>query len=97
MPYISNNDREFLTRYDFIEANSRRIQAVPSGKVKGALNYILCRLTMQTMKPAIGWSYTSLSDAVSVLRDAADEIERRMMTPYEDKAILKNGDLPEFE
>ena len=35
-------------------------------------------------------------DAVSVLGDAVIEIERRLLGPYEDTAILKNGDLACF-
>lgn len=35
--------------------------------------------------------------ATSVLRDVADEICRRLLGPYEDTAILKNGDMPCFD
>jgi len=35
-------------------------------------------------------------DAVSVLGDAVVEIERRLLGPYEDTAILKNGDMQCF-
>jgi hypothetical protein len=35
-------------------------------------------------------------DAVSVLNDSADEIVRRLLGPYEDKAIRKNGDMACF-
>jgi len=35
-------------------------------------------------------------DAVAALDDATVEIERRLLSPYEDKAILKNGDMPCF-
>ena len=100
MPYIKDRDRAHLAcaiEMNWVARISNAIQSVPSGKIKGALNYVLCRITLATMKPKSGWSYTSLSDAVSVLRDAADEIERRMMAPYEDEAIRKNGDLPEFD
>lgn len=39
----------------------------------------------------------STRDAVSVLRDVADEICRRLLGPYEDTAILKNGDMQCFQ
>ena len=37
-----------------------------------------------------------VADAISVLGDVVTEIERRLLGPYEDKAILKNGDLACF-
>lgn len=77
---------------------SNWLQSVPTGKTKGAFNYFVTRLLLETFwrtKGQVG--YTSLSDGVRVLRDIANEIERRILNPYEDKAIEKNGDLPEFE
>jgi hypothetical protein len=38
----------------------------------------------------------SVADAISVLGDVVTEIERRLLGPYEDTAILKNGDLACF-
>jgi hypothetical protein len=96
--------------------------------VRGDANYCLCRIVLESLKPEAGWSYHSLSDAVSALEtameifytevedwypafrpdsaslqdcwsiciDAAAEIRRRLLDPYEDKAILKNGDMPCF-
>jgi hypothetical protein len=37
-----------------------------------------------------------VADAISVLGDVVTEIERRLLGPYEDTAILKNGDLACF-
>lgn len=37
-----------------------------------------------------------MAPALSVLGDAATEIERRLLGPYEDTAILKNGDMACF-
>ncbi len=37
-----------------------------------------------------------VADAISVLSDAVIEIERRLLGPYEDAAILKNGDMACF-
>jgi len=93
-------------------------------RVRGDANYCLCRILLETLKPATGWSYHSLSDvvialdaatnfvydaqreqeledtatapALSVLYDATTEIERRLIGPYEDGAILKNGDMACF-
>jgi hypothetical protein len=91
---------------------------------RGDVNYILCRVTLESMKPKTGWSYHSLSDVllvletaaelfpdefepgveeealydcVSVVYDAADEIRRRLLAPYEDTATRKNGDMACFQ
>jgi len=86
--------------------------------VRGDLNYCVTRIVLETLRPRAGWSYHSLSDAVSacnlaadkvieiygvdemgaqdaisILRDVADEIKRRLLGPYEDNAIRKNGDM----
>lgn len=74
---------------------SRIIKGVPSGKVKGAFNYFVSRLfchVFETHKAG----YTQLSDAIAVLGDMQHEMRRRLLDPYEDKAIEKNGDLEEF-
>ena len=102
---------------------SRRI------RVRGDANYVVCRVVLESMRPEAGWSYHSLSDAISVIRsapvlieqvhddpdlmstdelealedchsvcgDAADEITRRLLAPYEDEAIRKNGDMACFD
>jgi hypothetical protein len=59
----------------------------------GDLNYTVCRVVLESLRPNTGWDYHSLSSAVSVLKDAAVEIERRLLGPYEDTGIEKNGDL----
>jgi len=43
-----------------------------------------------------GTSMDTLYDCVSVCYDAADEIKRRLLGPYEDTAIRKNGDMACF-
>jgi len=108
MPYISQEDRDYIDiqldacaeapngeAFQIVEI-AEILRNVPSGKVKGAVNYITTRLSLSAMKPESGWSYSSLSEVVGVLRDAADEIQRRLLAPYEDQAILKNGDLIEY-
>lgn len=92
--------------------------------VRGDVNYSVCRIALESLKPATGWSYYSLSDAVaacegaaaeiaanydftvewrpihyalSICVDAGDEIRRRLLAPYEDAAIIKNGDMACFQ
>lgn len=69
---------------------------VPSRKYKGAVNYVITRLVLGAMKPEGGWGYSSLSDAIGVLRDAADEISKRLLSHYENTKMIANGDVKEF-
>ena len=40
-----------------------------------------------------GRSYQNISDAIAALNDAAHELRRRVLDPYEDKKIVENGDI----
>lgn len=92
MPYIRPERREDLDpMVDALAAKLREMSCV-----RGDLNYVVTQLVLSALKPESGWSYHSLSDTISVLRDAADEIARRMLGPYEDKAVIKNGDCSVF-
>jgi hypothetical protein len=78
-----------------LDCLARCVQYIPSNKSKGALNYILSRLVL-TVLGKQGLSYQNLSDVIAALNDAAEEIRRRLLNPYEDEAIKKNGDLEEY-
>ena len=97
MPYIKQKDRKFLDSalYDLIET----IQELDGQKTAsaGVLNYIITNVVIRTMRPETGWSYSSLSKALAVFRDAEAEMRRRLLDPYEDKAIAKNGGILEYE
>lgn len=94
MPYVTPQDRDALN-FGEIEKLAEQIRNVPSGKLKGATNYVITKIVLQAMLGKGG--YTEISDCAAVLRDAACEIERRLMGPREDFAILQNGDLPEYK
>ena len=102
MPYISQEDRLYLNKFvnkygqDRIQELAGDINSVPSGKIGGALNYVICRLTLRSQRPIGGWAYRSLSNAIGHIESAAAEIRRRLLDPYEDKCIEQNGDLKEF-
>lgn len=97
MPYIDQKDRFHIADHMSISAIADILRKVPSGKVKGACNYTVSRIVAQAMKPEEGWGYSSLSEAIGCLEDAAAEMRRRLLDPYEDKAIAKNKDLPEYD
>jgi hypothetical protein len=114
LPFPAESDVDSI-----IKALAKRV------RVRGDANYCICRIVLESMKPAGGWGYHSLSatlmaldtafnlvydiqreqklhdsdvaGAISVISDVATEIERRLIGPYEDKAILKNGDMACFD
>jgi hypothetical protein len=91
MPYIKAQDRIWFN--PGIEALQTELTKVPIDKRKGALNYVISRIASGVFPH----DYHGISNIVGALRDAASEIDRRLMGPREDQAILNNGDLPEFE
>lgn len=70
--------------------------AVAPADSKGLANYIATRLVLGILKPNAGWNYASLADVVATFECAKQEIYRRLVAPYEEKAIAKNGDLNEL-
>lgn len=61
-------------------------------RTKGELNYAITRLMVQFVKER-GISYHVISDAIAAAQDAADEMKRRVLGPYEDVACARNGDV----
>ena len=85
MPYIAPEDRE---QYE-LALEELTFEAECK---KGELTYVLYAAALEYIE-AKGVSYTTVSDAISCLTDAAEEIRRRILNPYEDKKIEENGDV----
>jgi hypothetical protein len=86
MPYLDPEDREEW------DAWLDQIPGLP--KTKGELNYLVSRLGImflayQSSHP----NYDERSNVIAALTDAAAEMRRRIMDPYEDEKIESNGDL----
>jgi len=96
MPYIKQEDRIGLNTV--IDDAIVALQDVAPDVLKrpGPTNYMITRIVAGSLKPKEGWSYHSISRAIAVLRDAATEMERRLMGPREDVVIKDNGDVPEY-
>lgn len=97
MPYIKQEDRDWLDMS--INTVIARLHTVSLDVLTrpGPTNYAITRIVAGALKPEGGWSYHSISRAIAVLRDAATEMERRLMGPREDVVIKENGDVPEYE
>lgn len=82
MPYIKKNDRE-----EFINYPDDR--AICNG---GELNYRITLLIKDYMRHK-GKSYETFNDILGALEGSKLEFYRRIVSPYEDKKIIENGDV----
>lgn len=90
MPYIKIERRRALD--PIIDGLVKRLDT--PGNTKREVSYALIRLVIETLNAD---TYDSLSECVSVLRDTADEIQRRLLTPYNKFLKQVNGDLECFQ
>jgi hypothetical protein len=81
MPYIKQEDREYLKPYS---------EATPL--MPGALNFQITSLVNAYVK-AKGLSYQTINDIVGALEGAKLEFVRRIVNSYEDKKLAENGDV----
>lgn len=58
----------------------------------GELNYAISMLLVQYLKHK-GLRYATLNDIVGAIESAKAEFQRRVVNPYEDSCIQKNGDI----
>ena len=98
MPYINQEERgEFDP---FIEELIKSLRRIPQDEREGRLNYIITRLLCRgflEVEKSSEWRYKFLCRIDGVLTNVGREIYRRISVPYEDKAIKRNGDIPEFK
>ena len=89
MPYIPQNDRVHLDKY------IKELVAIinTSSKKEGMTNYIITRLIMGGLFPVC---YADYNGAIGVLECCKMELYRRKVALYENKAMVDNGDIPEF-
>jgi len=82
MPYVKMERRDALNKV---------VVAMSEAGVKadGDLNYILYRFCKYHVSP----SYNNYKNFCGEIHQAATEIERRLLAPYEDEAIERNGDV----
>ena len=81
MPYIKPEKRKIMDKV--VDA------MIDAGvEVNGDLNYILC--SFASLKTP---SYKNYKNFIGELNEAAAEIRRRLLAPYEDKKLEENGDV----
>lgn len=96
MPYITKDNRKILDYHLDALIDDINSHFLLDDR-EGILNYTISRLVASCMKPKSGWRYSNLARARAVFTEAGAEFTRRLIRPYEDEAIEKNGDIPEYE
>ena len=82
MPYIKQSMRPQM---DSVVAQ----MDVAGVQANGDLNYILFAYCKHHIEP----SYNNYKNFLGELNEAAEEIRRRLLAPYEDQKIIENGDV----
>jgi hypothetical protein len=98
MPYISQARRSDLD-HAIVQLNAALTQGRNRSEeaLDGDLNYVITRLFEVIPVVRDGrWRYRLCNLVVGVLECCKQEFYRRLVGPYEDKAIEKNGDVPVY-
>lgn len=101
MPYIAPQDREKLdslinqlAEQIVLEAKEYNYDAA----FAGLLNYTCTRLALKIVRLQFGkMRYWIIATVTGVFKNIGDEFYRRVGTPYEEKQILKSGDVDLYQ
>jgi hypothetical protein len=104
MPYINEEMKNRITaiRNASVEEqvdcliDTIRNNFFDEAEFEGVCNYCISRIVAGVMKPNTGWRYKWLNRAYGTFLSAAAEFYRRVVAPYEDGCIEKNGDIEEY-
>lgn len=89
MPYIKQEDRASLRNIE-----TATVMTPPDNA--GELNYIFTQIALIYLDHK-GLKYQHINDIVGALEGAKLEMYRRLAAPYEDAAILRNGDVEGYK
>lgn len=92
MPYVKQERRLQIERNGVPGTNDILTQLGKNIENAGDLNYTLSRICIEYIKNH-GTRYQYMNDVMGALEGCKLELYRRLIGPYEDKAIEKNGDL----
>lgn len=90
MPYIKEDRRTKIdTHVSEVISALREL-----GWSEGDLNYTISRIVGAAFEEEM--RYHTIARVTGVLSNVATEFERRFVGPYEEAAIISNGDVPEY-
>jgi len=88
MPYIKKEKRPLYR--EEIDKLVKKLEKQPLEEQDGDLNYIITSIMKLLYKPR----YFNYNRAIGVIESIKQEFYRRVVSPYEDKKIIDNGDVP---
>jgi hypothetical protein len=88
MPYIVKEKRE---RFESVVSNLVAYLQEDIENVAGNLNYMITAVLKRLI--ATNKKYKTMNDLIGVLECCKLELYRRVISPYEDTAIERNGDV----
>lgn len=95
MPYTKKEAR--AKTKDLIGQIVEVIRQYPDVEVDGEVNFAISTLVATAFRPTTGWRYHWLHRAHGVFATAGAEFYRRLVAPYEDRCIEKNGDIDPYK
>lgn len=96
-PTGGNDCAALRTLEENVNAIIVNIRTQTSSDRDGMCNYAISRIVAGSLKPSTGWRYKNLNRAYGTFLSAAAEFYHRLVRPYEEKCIISNGDLPEYQ
>src|SRR5258708_5569624 len=96
MPYIKSEQKVKVN--DSLQALISDIREHLVDERDGILNYCISEMVSQSMRPPSGeWRYRLLERCIGIVECCKLELYRRLVGPYEDKCIEKNGDIESYQ
>lgn len=103
MPYVTQDQRDIIDpALEAVVSKVMKASELGSGLGKetrqGPLNYTITRLLLNVLDIDADHVRSHDMDRFKgILSNVADEFYRRLGGPYEDLALIKNGDIPEYQ
>lgn len=94
MPYIKQEHRQELDKSIEQLVNTLKQDDKGIENLLGEINYCFSRIVANLMGNP---SYNKVAMITGVLENIKQEFYRRIATPYEDKKIDENQDIPEYQ
>jgi len=95
MPYTKEEARRRVT--GLIDEIVKVIRKYPDVDIDGEVNFAVSTLVATAFRPPTGWRYHWLHRAHGVFATAGAEFYRRLVAPYEDRCMAKNGDIDPYK
>jgi len=88
MPYIDNENRAYMLN---LLTEMHECPAESAGELQFMIAILIREFMANTE-----WRYQDMNNVMGALAGAQQEFYRRVVAPYEDECILRNGDIPGY-